>query len=163
MWINCGNAGQVDRSDEMGLAACLQQGDGSYTGGPPVEAAHFVFCESRTTSCLSRKKDTASRRTSFMKKATFPTMAGNPPADGAQPSGIPPPPIRYEVAPPPPSEVGYVWTQGYWAPYEGHYVWCPGRWVRQPYEEASWRGVQWEHGDHAWRYHEGYWDHHELR
>ena len=98
-----------------------------------------------------------------MKKATFPTMAGNPPADGAQPSGIPPPPIRYEVAPPPPSEVGYVWTQGYWAPYEGHYVWCPGRWVRQPYEGVSWRGVQWEHGDHGWRYHEGYWDHHEFR
>ena len=26
--------------------------------------------------------------TSFMRKATFPTIAGNPPADGAQPSGI---------------------------------------------------------------------------
>jgi AraC-like DNA-binding protein len=30
----------------------------------------------------------ASSTTSFIKKATFPTMAGNPPAGGAQPSGI---------------------------------------------------------------------------
>ncbi len=75
--------------------------------------------------------------------------------------GTPPPPIRYEVAPPP--EVGYVWTQGYWAPYEGRYVWYPGRWMRPPYDGAYWRGARWEHGDRGWRYREGYWNHQEGR
>src|SRR5579871_1723238 len=28
--------------------------------------------------------------------------------------GAPPPPIRYEAPPPPPSEVGFVWTAGFW-------------------------------------------------
>src|SRR5580704_2505103 len=39
-------------------------------------------------SCLSRYTDTASSTTSFIRNATFPTIAGNPPADWAQPSGI---------------------------------------------------------------------------
>lgn len=77
--------------------------------------------------------------------------------------GTPPPPIRYEVAPPPPPEVGYVWVQGYWVPNGGRYVWSPGRWTRPPYEGAGWHAAQWEHGDHGYHYHEGYWEHHEVR
>ncbi|WP_263368002.1 hypothetical protein [Edaphobacter bradus] len=74
--------------------------------------------------------------------------------------GTPPPPIQYEVAPPPP-QVGYVWIGGYWTPNDGRYVWYPGRWVRPPYEDGEWRAARWEHGDHGWRYREGYWAHHD--
>src|SRR5260370_32055194 len=48
----------------------------------------LAACDTLRTSCRRRYTDTAKRTTSFMRKATFPTMAGNPPADGAQPSGI---------------------------------------------------------------------------
>ena len=70
--------------------------------------------------------------------------------------GTPPPPVRYEAAPPMPYP-GYVWTQGYWAPVDGRYVWYPGRWARPPYYGAAWYGPRWEHGDRGWRYHEGGW------
>src|SRR5258708_19303730 len=48
----------------------------------------LAACDTLRTSCHSRYTDTAKRTTSFMRKATFPIMAGNPPADGAQPSAI---------------------------------------------------------------------------
>src|ERR1700756_3018838 len=48
----------------------------------------LAACDTLRTSCRRRYTDAAKRTTSFMRKATFPTMAGNPPADGAQPSGI---------------------------------------------------------------------------
>ena len=76
--------------------------------------------------------------------------------------GTPPPPIRYEVPPPPP-EVEYVWVQGYWVPSGPRYVWCPGRWERPPYYGAGWHAARWEHGEHGYRYHEGYWEHREGR
>src|SRR5260370_24523169 len=44
-------------------------------------------CDTLRTSCRSRYTDTAKTTTSFMRKATFPTMAANPPAAGARPSG----------------------------------------------------------------------------
>ena len=70
--------------------------------------------------------------------------------------GTPPPPIRYEVAPPMP-EVGYVWVPGYWAPSGPRYVWYPGRWSQPPYYGAGWRPAHWEHEGHGWRYYEGGW------
>src|SRR5713226_8281870 len=44
--------------------------------------------ESLSKSCFSRYKDAASRTKSFIRKATFSVIAGKPPADAAQPSGI---------------------------------------------------------------------------
>jgi hypothetical protein len=42
--------------------------------------------------------------------------------------GTPPPPVRYEVVPPP--RAGYVWVPGYWN-WNGHqHVWAGGHWVR---------------------------------
>src|SRR4029453_10522859 len=40
------------------------------------------------TSCFGRKKDTERRTKSFMRKGMLPVIAGNPPADAAQPSGM---------------------------------------------------------------------------
>ena len=77
--------------------------------------------------------------------------------------GTPPPPIQYEAPPPPPPQVGFVWVQGFWAPVEGRYVWRPGRWIRPPYGDGEWHPARWEHGDHGYRYHEGYWGHHVER
>jgi len=70
--------------------------------------------------------------------------------------GTPPPPVRYEVAPPMPT-VGYVWTPGYWTPYGGHYVWAPGRWARPPYYGASWRTGGWYQEPRGWYYRPGGW------
>ena len=70
--------------------------------------------------------------------------------------GTPPPPIRYEVRPPMPT-VGYVWTNGYWAPYQGRYVWHRGYWARPPYYGAAWRPARWVHEGPRWRYYEGGW------
>src|SRR6266481_8106101 len=44
--------------------------------------------ESLSKSCFSRYKDTARSTKSFIRKATFSVIAGKPPADAAQPSGI---------------------------------------------------------------------------
>ena len=48
----------------------------------------FVRSVTLRRSCLNSYTDTASRTTSFIRKATFPTIAGNPPADLAHPSGM---------------------------------------------------------------------------
>ena len=40
------------------------------------------------TSCLSGSIDTARTTTSFIRKGTLPTIAGNPPANSAQPFGM---------------------------------------------------------------------------
>lgn len=77
--------------------------------------------------------------------------------------GTPPPPVRYEVAPPMP-QPNYVWMPGYWAPVQGRYVWYSGRWGRPPYHGAAWRGPRWQHEGDGWRYREGGWgrhDHHD--
>jgi hypothetical protein len=42
----------------------------------------------RTTSSLSKQKDAANRTRSFMRKATCSVIAGKPPAEAAQPSGM---------------------------------------------------------------------------
>lgn len=42
----------------------------------------------RTTSCLRRQSETASKTTSFIRKGTLPVIAGKPPAATSQPSGM---------------------------------------------------------------------------
>ena len=70
--------------------------------------------------------------------------------------GTPPPPVQYEVAPPMPA-VGYVWTNGYWAPYGGRYVWHRGYWVRERHGR-HYTPARWEQDGNRWRYHNGRWD-----
>src|SRR5260370_13832610 len=48
----------------------------------------LAACDTLRTSCRSRYTDTAKRTTSFMTKATLPTMQGTPPSDAAQPAVI---------------------------------------------------------------------------
>src|SRR6266849_2780373 len=45
-------------------------------------------CDTLRTSCRSRYADTAKRTRSFKRKATVSVIAGNPPAEAAQPFGI---------------------------------------------------------------------------
>jgi hypothetical protein len=45
-------------------------------------------CDTLRTSCRSRYTDTAKRTRSFKRKATVSVIAGNPPAEAAQPFGI---------------------------------------------------------------------------
>jgi hypothetical protein len=75
--------------------------------------------------------------------------------------GTPPPPVRYEVAPPMP-QPGYVWMPGYWAPVHGRYVWYSGRWSNPPYYGAAWRNPRWRHEGDGWRYYEGGWGRHDY-
>ena len=50
--------------------------------------------------------------------------------------GIAPPPIRYEVPPPPP-EPSFVWAGGFWVPQGEHYRWVAGHYVRPPSKNWS--------------------------
>ncbi|MGH9513307.1 MAG: YXWGXW repeat-containing protein [Terriglobales bacterium] len=71
--------------------------------------------------------------------------------------GTPPPPLRYERRAPIPGP-GFVWVEGYWAPYGHHYRWVPGRWERPPYEGAYWSHPHYDHYREGWQLHEGHWD-----
>jgi WXXGXW repeat (2 copies) len=72
--------------------------------------------------------------------------------------GTPPPPVRYEVVPPMPAE-GFVWMAGFWEPQGPRYRWVPGRYERAPEPGAYWAPARYEHDDHGWKLHKGYWEH----
>ncbi|MEO8103047.1 MAG: YXWGXW repeat-containing protein [Betaproteobacteria bacterium] len=42
---------------------------------------------------------------------------------------VPPPPVRYEVAPAP--RAGYVWAPGYWDWRGNRHIWVKGHWERE--------------------------------
>jgi len=67
-----------------------------------------------------------------------------------------PPPVRVEVAPPPPAERGYVWDKGHWRWEHGAYAWVPGHWqaVREGWH---WVPAHWVQRGPNWRYVEGHW------
>lgn len=69
--------------------------------------------------------------------------------------GVPPPPPRVEVVPPP--RVGYVWAPGYWR-WEGkHHVWVGGRWVRARPGEI-WVAERWVQEGRHWHMEPGHWE-----
>ncbi len=70
--------------------------------------------------------------------------------------GHEPPPLRYEARPPIPGP-GYVWTDGYYEPFNGQYRWHGGYWQRPPYEGAYYVHPHWDHYPDGWHQHEGYW------
>lgn len=87
------------------------------------------------------------------------TAIGFAPTASAQVSigisiGTPPPPVRYEVVPPP--RAGYVWAPGYWNWGGSSYVWVGGTWHRDRPGYVYYR-PRWERdGDH-WRMRRAYW------
>ena len=72
--------------------------------------------------------------------------------------GAPPPPLRYEVRPASPG-AGFVWTEGFYEPYNSGYRWHGGYWQRPPYEGAYYVHPHWDHYPDGWHQHEGYWAH----
>jgi hypothetical protein len=72
--------------------------------------------------------------------------------------GIAPPPVRYELPPPPPAP-SFIWVAGFWTPQGNHYRWIPGRYAAPPYPGAYWYGPHYEHGERGWGYRPGYWGH----
>ena len=69
--------------------------------------------------------------------------------------GVPPPPPRVEVVPPP--RVGYVWAPGYWR-WEGRrHVWVGGRWVRARPGEI-WVAERWVQEGRHWHMEPGHWE-----
>jgi hypothetical protein len=72
--------------------------------------------------------------------------------------GNPPPPLRYEARPPAPGP-GFVWSEGFYEPYNGAYRWHAGYWNRPPYQGAYWVHPHWDHYNDGWHMHEGYWSH----
>jgi hypothetical protein len=72
--------------------------------------------------------------------------------------GTPPPAIRYEARPAIPGP-GFVWTDGYWEPWQGHYRWHGGYWQRPPYAGAYYVHPHYDHYDRGWAFHDGGWAH----
>lgn len=68
--------------------------------------------------------------------------------------GTPPPPPRYEVAPP--LREGYVWAPGYWN-WDGHrHVWAGGHWERARSGYQYYR-PEWRQGSNGWELSRGGW------
>ena len=69
---------------------------------------------------------------------------------------VPPPPVRVETAPPPPSH-DHVWDPGHWK-WDGHaYVWVPGHYVHNPHHSAKWIPGHWVERHGGWYWVEGHW------
>jgi len=68
-----------------------------------------------------------------LKKAILPLIVASALGGLAIPAqaDVPPPLIRYEVAPPPPAAPGAVWQEGRWSWNGDRYVWVDGHWVRR--------------------------------
>jgi hypothetical protein len=69
--------------------------------------------------------------------------------------GVPPPPPRVEVVPPPRS--GYIWAPGYWR-WEGRrHVWMDGHWqMERP--GHYWVAERWVQEGRHWRMEPGHWE-----
>jgi hypothetical protein len=69
---------------------------------------------------------------------------------------VAPPPVRVEVAGPPPYP-GYFWVGGYWNWVGGRHVWVAGRWApgRHGYH---WVDHAWVRAGDGWRMRPGHWE-----
>ena len=77
------------------------------------------------------------------------------------------PPVRIQVAPPPPvlemappcPYPGAVWIAGYyaWHPSRHHFVWVPGAWYRPPHPRWVWIAPTWQFQTGQWVFMPGYW------
>lgn len=72
----------------------------------------------------------------------------------------PPPALRIEAVPPPPSQHPelYVWHVGHWRWEHRKYVWHPGHYERRPTATAVWVQPQWVARGGQWVFQQGHWD-----
>jgi WXXGXW repeat (2 copies) len=71
-----------------------------------------------------------------------------------------PPPLRYEVAPPPPRERAerLVWDPGHWRWDGRDWDWVPGHYVERQRRETTWEPGHWnERPNGSWIWIEGHW------
>jgi hypothetical protein len=75
----------------------------------------------------------------------------------------PPPPVRVEQIPPPPTSHPelVVWQPGHWH-WNGHdYEWYPGRYEKRPSTTAVWVPPEWvPRGNNEWVFKPGHWVYH---
>ena len=71
----------------------------------------------------------------------------------------PPPPVRYEVRPPPPRAFEEVfWRPGHWIWTGREYSWNPGVWLSRPHRGAEWEPERWvERPGRGWVFVPGHW------
>jgi hypothetical protein len=70
----------------------------------------------------------------------------------------PPPPVRYEVIPPPPRPAEFVeWRPGHWHWDGREYVWMGGEYIERPHPRAAWSAGHWEVRGDRWAWVEGRW------
>jgi len=67
-----------------------------------------------------------------------------------------PPPVRYERAPPPPSQEHY-WVAGHWNWSGNAYVWVPGYYHARPRPGVAWVDGHWARHERGWYWVEGHW------
>ena len=72
--------------------------------------------------------------------------------------GTAPPPIRYEVVPPP--QPGYVWAPGYWSWDGRRHVWYKGHWEPER-ADAHYIAARWVETPRRWRFVPARWEHFE--
>jgi hypothetical protein len=68
--------------------------------------------------------------------------------------GDAPPPVRYEVVPPPRN--GYLWAPGYWNWNGNQHVWSTGHWERNRVDHR-YDQPQWRQESDGWRLDRGGW------
>jgi hypothetical protein len=70
----------------------------------------------------------------------------------------PPPPPRYEIAPPPsrPAEI-VEWRPGHWHWDGREYVWIAGEYIERPRPTAAWVPGHWDDRGGRWVWVEGHW------
>lgn len=68
------------------------------------------------------------------------------------------PPAVKESAPPMPSKVGYVWSDGYWNWNGSTYEWAEGSWVEVVEASKKWIGPTWTQEGTKWYFTAGHWE-----
>jgi Domain of unknown function (DUF4124)/WXXGXW repeat (2 copies) len=67
------------------------------------------------------------------------------------------PPAVVEEEQPPLSQVGSIWTPGYWYWRAQGYFWIPGAWVRPPQTGLLWTPPYWSSAGAVFVFHPGHW------
>ena len=68
----------------------------------------------------------------------------------------PPTPIQENIRTAP--GTASVWTEGYWAHYEGNWVWVPEHFQAPPRSNAVWAPGRWDKVGRNWEWTPGHWN-----
>jgi hypothetical protein len=131
---------------------------------PAARATHPLFSNRRYDLAGHLRRYSMHTRNIALLAAlalTAGTLTAFAPAASAQVSigisvGTPPPPLRYEVVPPP--RVGYVWAPGYWDWGGASYVWVTGAWHRDRPGYVYYQ-PRWVNERGRWVQRRAYWGH----